>query len=169
MLKNKKLLMFLALNSLVGTVASSSNNEFEKYENMYDKMTKKIEKNISNSNNYKLLEKILNQRNKELKDLYLQSDYIVKPEYLEWQIFFSGFYSEKDRKGTKKNSVMPFPSSSGTIDVSISMPAILMKDPDINIENVSAGAPEVSINKNNTSVSNMSYSNNVEVPEFVIP
>ena len=64
---------------------------------------------------------------------------------------------------------MPFPSSSGTIDVSISMPAILMKDPDINIENVSAGAPEVSINKNNTSVSNMSYSNNVEVPEFVIP
>ena len=169
MLKNKKLLMFLALNSLVSTVASSSNNEFEKYENMYDKMTKKIEKNISNRNNYKLLEKILNQRNKELKDLYLQSDYIVKPEYLEWQIFFSGFYSEKDRKGTKKNSVMPFPSSSGTIDVSISMPAILMKDPDINIENVSAGAPEVSINKNNTSVSNMSYSNNVEVPEFVIP
>ena len=169
MLKNKKLLMFLALNSLVGTVASSSNNEFEKYENMYDKMTKKIEKNISNRNNYKLLEKILNQRNKELKDLYLQSDYIVKPEYLEWQIFFSGFYSEKDRKGTKKNPVMPFPSSSGTIDVSISMPAILMKDPDINIENVSAGAPEVSINKNNTSVSNMSYSNNVEVPEFVIP
>ena len=46
MLKNKKLLMFLALNSLVGTVASSSNNEFEKYENMYDKMTKKIEKNV---------------------------------------------------------------------------------------------------------------------------
>ena len=169
MLKNKKLLMFLALNSLVSTVASSSNNEFEKYENMYDKMTKKIEKNISNRNNYKLLEKILNQRNKELKDLYLQSDYIVKPEYLEWQIFFSGFYSEKNKKRKKKNSVMPFPSSSGTIDVSISMPAILMKDPDINIENVSAGAPEVSINKNNTSVSNMSYSNNVEVPEFVIP
>ena len=66
MLKNKKLLMFLALNSLVSTVAFSSNNEFEKYENMYDKMTKKIEKKISNSNNYKLLEKILNQRNKEL-------------------------------------------------------------------------------------------------------
>ena len=64
MLKNKKLLMFLALNSLVSTVASSSNNEFEKYENMYDKMTKKIEKNISNRNNYKLLEKILNQETK---------------------------------------------------------------------------------------------------------
>ena len=29
--------------------------------------------------------------------MYLQGDYIVKPEYLEWQIFFSGFYNEKNR------------------------------------------------------------------------
>ena len=46
--------------------------------------------------NYEVLEKILEKRNKELKDLYLQSDYIVKPEYLEWQIFFSGFYAHRE-------------------------------------------------------------------------
>ena len=27
----------------------------------------------------------------------MQGNYIVKPEYLEWQIFFSGFYNEKNR------------------------------------------------------------------------
>ena len=59
MLKNKKLLMFLALNSLVSTVAFSSNNEFEKYENMYDKMTKKIEKKIMNNKFFENCEKVL--------------------------------------------------------------------------------------------------------------
>ena len=99
MFKNKKLLMFLALNSLVGATATAgSSNEFNKYENMYKRMTKNLDKNTSNNKNYKVLEKVLNQRNKELKDLYLQSDYIVKPEYLEWQIFFSGFYNVKDRR-----------------------------------------------------------------------
>lgn len=26
--------------------------------------------------------------------MYIQSDYIIKPEYLEWQVFFSGSYEE---------------------------------------------------------------------------
>ena len=94
MFKNKKLMMFLAFNSVIGTVSSSNNSELtKKYENLHKKMTKNLDENRSNSVNYKLLEEVLNQRNRELKDLYLQSDYIIKPEYLEWQILFSGFYN----------------------------------------------------------------------------
>ncbi|MCP1223463.1 hypothetical protein [Sebaldella sp. S0638] len=170
MFKNKKLLMFLALNSLVGaTAAAGSSNEFNKYENMYKRMTKNLDKNTSNNKNYKVLEKVLNQRNKELKDLYLQSDYIVKPEYLEWQIFFSGFYNVKDRKGEKDVNKLPTPSTSGTIDVSISMPNVVINNSDINISGVSVGSPEVNVNKKMASVPEVSYSNNVTVPEFVIP
>ena len=29
--------------------------------------------------------------------MHLQGDYIVKPEYLEWQVFFSAFYEENNR------------------------------------------------------------------------
>ncbi|MCP1222942.1 autotransporter domain-containing protein [Sebaldella sp. S0638] len=61
-------------------------------------MVKNIDSEKSNDSNYKQIEKILNKKNKELKDLYLQGDYIVKPEYLEWQVFFSAFYAER-RKG----------------------------------------------------------------------
>ena len=50
-------------------------------------MTKNIESGKSNDKNYKLIEDVLNKRNQELKDLYMQSDYIIKPEYLEWQVF----------------------------------------------------------------------------------
>ena len=60
-------------------------------------MINNIKTGKSNNNNYKLIEEVLNQRNRELKDLYLQGDYIVKPEYLEWQIFFSGFYHENEK------------------------------------------------------------------------
>ncbi len=67
-------------------------------ENLYNQMFKNIDSEKSNDSNYKQIEKILNKKNKELKDLYLQGDYIVKPEYLEWQIFFSAFYAER-RKG----------------------------------------------------------------------
>ncbi|MCP1224518.1 hypothetical protein [Sebaldella sp. S0638] len=169
MFRNKKLLMFLALNSLAGATAVGSSNEFNKYENMYNKMTKNLDKNISNSSNYKLLEKVLNQRNRELKDLYLQSDYIVKPEYLEWQIFFSGFYNVKDRKGEKEVNEIPTPSTSGTIDVSISMPNVVIDNSNININGVSVKSPAVNINKNTTAIPEVSYSNNITIPEFVIP
>ncbi len=108
-MKNKKLLTALALNSLAIAVGSAQTKIGQiKYEQLYNKMMKNTENGKSNKSNYELLENILNKRNKELKDLYLQGDYIVKPEYLEWQIFFSGFYSEKstgEYKDTRKNII----------------------------------------------------------------
>ena len=83
---------FLALNTIMSSYLGAATTAPVKYDKMYNSMVKNIEKGTSNEENYKLIEKVLNQRNKELKDLYKQSDYIVKPEYLEWQVFFSGFY-----------------------------------------------------------------------------
>ena len=98
MKRNKKLLMyFLALNTIMSSYLGAATTAPVKYDKMYNSMVKSIEKGTSNEENYKLIEKVLNQRNKELKDLYKQSDYIVKPEYLEWQVFFSGFYDERSR------------------------------------------------------------------------
>ncbi len=97
-MKNKNFLMFfLAVNAFaVSQGAAESIKRPEKYEKLYNGMVQNIEAGKSNVKNYEVLEKILEKRNKELKDLYEQSDYIVKPEYLEWQIFFSGFYSHRE-------------------------------------------------------------------------
>ena len=169
MLKNIKILMLMVLNSMIGITAPGNKNEVNKFENIYNKMTKNLDENISNDNNYKVLEKILNQKNEELKALYLQGDYIIKPEYLSFQVFFSGFYNDKDRKGTKKTDEIPEPVTSSTIDISINMPDVLVNDPDINIENISAGVPEININKNTVIIPDINYNNSVKVPEFVIP
>ncbi len=91
------LLCVLAFNS-VGFTYSEPTAVNNVTENLYNQMIENIKTGKSNDSNYKQIEKILNQKNKEIKDLYLQGDYIVKPEYLEWQIFFSGFYAER-RKG----------------------------------------------------------------------
>ena len=91
-MKNKnKLLLFLALNAASSFVSAKEIG----YDKMYDKITKNITTGKSNNDSYKLIERILVQRNRELKDLYAQGDYIVKPEYLEWQIFATGFYAER--------------------------------------------------------------------------
>ena len=99
MKKNKKLLMsFLALNALIPTYLKGAETPLSlKYDKLYNKITKNIELGKSNDDSYRLLEKVLNQRNRELKDLYLQSDYIVKPEYLEWQVFLNTYYTERSR------------------------------------------------------------------------
>ena len=98
MLKNKKMMLFLlAANSILSANTYSENLSDVKYEKLYNNMVKNIQTGKSNESNNKLIESILKKRNKELKDLYKQSDYIVKPEYLEWQIFASGFYAERDR------------------------------------------------------------------------
>lgn len=98
MLKNKKRVLFLLVaNSILSAGAYSESISDAKYEKLYNNMVKNIQTGKSNESNNKLIESILKKRNKELKDLYAQSDYIVKPEYLEWQIFASGFYAEKDR------------------------------------------------------------------------
>ena len=95
MKRNKKLLTVLALNSLAVAAGSAQSGVNQvKYDQLYNKMIKNAETGKSNKSNYELLENILNKKNKELKDLYLQGDYIVKPEYLEWQVFFTGFYEE---------------------------------------------------------------------------
>ena len=99
MKKNKKLLIpFLALNAILPAYAKGAAvSESVKYDSLYNKMVKNLEQGKPNQKNYQIIEQILKKRNKELKDLYVQGDYIVKPEYLEWQIFASGFYGEKDR------------------------------------------------------------------------
>jgi hypothetical protein len=97
MKKNKKILIFLALNSIIASMGMGNTKEM-KYDKLYNKIISNIETKKPNKENYKLIEKILNQRNKELKDLYLQGTYVVKPEYLEWQIFFSGFYENSHKK-----------------------------------------------------------------------
>ena len=105
MKKNKKLLMFLALNSLATSFAGTVSGQIEeKYDKLYNNMVKNIEMGKSNEKNYKLIQDVLNKRNQELKDLYVQSNYIVKPEYLEWQVFFTGFYNSSNRGG-KKSSI----------------------------------------------------------------
>ena len=94
MKRNKKLLVsFLAVNSILSAYTAGAETAVSpKYERMYNSTVKNIEKGSSNQKTYQIIERILNQKNKELKDLYLQSDYIVKLEYLEWQVFFTGFF-----------------------------------------------------------------------------
>ncbi len=41
------------------------------------------------NNDYKKIEKSLKNKIQDLNSLYRQGDYIVKPEYLEWQVYFS--------------------------------------------------------------------------------
>ena len=93
MRRDKKLLLsFLALNTVLsGYAVSAGKTVALNSDRLYNNMIKNLEQGKTNEGNYKLIEKVLNQRNKELKDLYLQSDYIVKPEYLEWQIFASAW------------------------------------------------------------------------------
>ena len=93
---NKKLLVsFMALNAVLSTgIEASGASAPSKYDRMYNNMIKNLDQNKSNSKNYQIIEQVLNKKNKELKDLYIQSDYIIKPEYLEWQVFFSGGYEE---------------------------------------------------------------------------
>jgi hypothetical protein len=103
MRKNKKLLLgFFAVNSIInaGTDLYTIKNE-----KMFNKIIENIESGKSNNENYKLIDKILNKKNAELKDLYLQNDYVIKPEYLEWQWFVTGFYAERSRgDNTSKNA-----------------------------------------------------------------
>ena len=97
MKRNKKLLVsFAALNAMIPAYVAGQATSVVKYDRLYNSMINNIKTGKSNDKAYQLLERTLNQKNKELKDLYFQGDYIVKPEYLEWQIFFSGFYHESE-------------------------------------------------------------------------
>ncbi|MCP1225151.1 autotransporter domain-containing protein [Sebaldella sp. S0638] len=97
MKRNKKLLVsFAALNAMIPAYVAGQTTSVVKYDRLYNSMINNIKTGKSNDKAYQLLERTLNQKNKELEDLYFQGDYIVKPEYLEWQIFFSGFYHESE-------------------------------------------------------------------------
>ena len=95
MKRSKRLLLpFLALNAVFSAYSTANSTVNIKYDRMYNNMIKNMEQGKTNSENYQIIERILKKKNKELKDLYLQNDYIVKPEFLEWQIFFNGYYEE---------------------------------------------------------------------------
>ena len=148
MKRNKKLLTVLALNSLAVAMGSAQSvvNQV-KYDQLYDKMIKNAETGKSNKSNYELLENILNKKNKELKNLYLQNDYVVKPEYLEWNIFFSTFYSNKNNKG-QNNKVEKYIVEPKSIKLGSNIP-------DINIQK-DIGNYELS-------------KKDINIPPFVIP
>ena len=169
MLKNKKLLLFSLLNSLAVTYSATESGETSKYEKLYNNMVKNMKNEKSNKENYKLIESILNKRNKELKDLYLQNDYIMKPEYLEWQIFFSGFYSNENRGGKKENIAIPIPDNSNTITLSIHMPEFDIKTPDITIGHTVVEIPKIDMRTENINPPTMNYNGTIITPEFNLP
>ena len=115
-MKNKKMLFFLTLNAASTLFADTNKAETIKNNRLYQNMLKNINVNKSNEKNYKLIERILKQKNKELKDLYLQGDYIVKPEYLEWQVFFSGFYNNKQRNDNTMENALYYSNPKTTGD-----------------------------------------------------
>ncbi|MCP1223745.1 hypothetical protein [Sebaldella sp. S0638] len=81
-MKNKKLMMLLAMSSMANIYAGTETElKTGKYERLYNNMTKNMNKGLSNDSNYKLIEKVLNQRNKELKDLYMQCNGQAKWEH----------------------------------------------------------------------------------------
>ena len=94
-------LLFLLLAINVFALADTGISE-----NVPIKKDKNITNNKKIASNYEILRDILDKRNRELKDLGFQSDYIIKPEYNEWQIFFTGFYNHSNRNS--KNSTVPY-------------------------------------------------------------
>jgi hypothetical protein len=108
MKRNKKLLVsFLALNAVLSSYTAGAESVSQTgHERMYNSITKNMEQGKPNEKNYQIIERMLKLKNKELKDLYLQGDYVVKPEYLEWQVFFTGFYDEygEGKDNSKENA-----------------------------------------------------------------
>jgi hypothetical protein len=152
MLIGEKLCMFLALGSMASVYGENSSKiSKDNYTNIYENITKNTGKASSNES-YKLLEKILNIRNKELKDLYMQNDYVVKPEYLEWQIFFSGFYNNSHRGGSKDKAVSFVSGETKKIKQGKAIPimGITKERPDLNI--IPPREPAVRININPAAV-----------------
>ncbi|MBP9477726.1 MAG: autotransporter domain-containing protein [Sebaldella sp.] len=108
-------------------------------------MVKNMEAGKSNESSYKLIQDVLNKRNQELKDLYLQGDYVVKPEYLEWQVFFSGFYNNSHRGGSKSSVRSNVKEDAKSIDLGMVIPVsgITRDKLDLNITPI--GEPVVNV------------------------
>ena len=143
MKKNEKLLRSLLMfNMAVSGIAAADMNTL-KYERMYEKMTKNIRTNKSNKENYQLIERILNQKNKELKDLYLQGEYIIKPEYLEWQLFFNTFGS-KTKIGGEKNSIVTYAKDEiKSVKFGMMLPIKEISEKEVNVNISEVKEPEI--------------------------
>lgn len=50
------------------------------------------------------------------------ANYVVKPEYLECQIFFTGFYNYVDGDGNEKNVFNKILSNAKTVDLRMVIP-----------------------------------------------
>ena len=152
-------------------------------------------KNITNNKkiatNYEILRDILDKRNRELKDLGFQSDYIIKPEYNEWQIFFTGFYNHSNRNS--KNSTIPYVLNEENTIKSINLgktitvrevndiflnPEINIQSkviaeaphiviPNINLPNLNVTAPTLNVNPNVVSP-NININTNINIPTAVL-
>jgi hypothetical protein len=170
MLRKKELLLFcIGINSIAGAAVSADSYLENKYSKVYNKMTENYKKGRSNKENYKLLESILKKRNKELNELYIQNDYVVKPEYLEWQLFFSGFYNNETKGKEKEKTVISAPHFVNTLTLTTKMSDYEVKEPNINLDKIAVNVPEVNVAESNVIVPGMNYSNNVIVPEFTLP
>ncbi len=131
-MENKKLLMFLALNSLASSFAGTEPLS-DKYQKMYDSMIKNEKSDKTNEKNYRLIEETLKKRNKELQDLYLQGDYITKPEYLEWQIFFNTFTTNTKINGKQEKAVTYNEDRVKTVDFAMMLPIKEIKDKKVEV------------------------------------
>ena len=152
-------------------------------------------KNITNNKkiatNYEILRDILEKRNRELKDLGFQSDYIIKPEYNEWQIFFTGFYNHSNKK--TKNSSVPYvlneentvksinlgktitvrPVNDVSLNPDINIQSKVIAEaphiviPNINLPNLNVTAPTLNVNPNVVSP-NININTNINIPTAVL-
>ena len=178
-MKNKKLLLsFLALYSMTAAYAETNVKVNSKLDKIYKNLIN--DKGVSEKD-YGFLEEVLNKRNKELKDLYEQSDYIVKPEYLEWQIFFTGFYDHTERgDNTKANAkyhsdpnynesgiqgkVMQGTQISKEVDLGIRIPMKEVSRTPLNLEIL----PPATVNINPAGEISVSLPT-IDVPELEVP
>ena len=78
MKKYKKFIVgFLALNSMITSYSETLGVQSSgKYDRIYENIIKNINRGRPSDTSYKLIEQMLKKKNKELKDLYNQGDYI---------------------------------------------------------------------------------------------
>lgn len=168
----KILMMFIALNSLALATSTTNDISQKSLGHVHKNITEK--KNVDDS--YKLIEKILKKRNEELKDLRLQSDFAVKKESQEWQVFFSGLYVNNNRGGHKNNAPFVINQEDSVKSINLGK-AITVREvnnvslnPEVNVENkIIAEAPHIvvpSINLPNLSISDP---NAVASPQIISP
>lgn len=92
MKKRKKLIIFLllAINSLVSATTNISGKLKTTYSRLYKNIFKNSKPDNTGSENLKILDETLVNRNIELREIYIQNSR-KRPEYLEWLMFSGNF------------------------------------------------------------------------------